>query len=89
MPTKRLTVCRWWPPDHPHSAGAVPHRLPLAGVETGLWANLPGEQRRYKRCNDGGVDDAEHMIWGYLALTDQRFQHVELFRGDATVETFM
>ncbi len=29
------------------------------GVETGLWANLPREQRRCKRCSDGGVDDAE------------------------------
>ena len=60
------------------------------GVETGLWANLPREQRRCKRCSDGGVDDAEHMIWGCPALIDQRLQHMELFRrGDATVEAFM
>lgn len=60
------------------------------GVETGRWAGLQREQRCCKRCDGGGVDDAEHMIWGCPALIDQRLQHVELFsRGDATVEAFM
>jgi hypothetical protein len=60
------------------------------GVETGRWAGLRREQRCCKRCSVGGVDDAEHMIWGCPALIDQRLQHMELFsRGDASVEAFM